>query len=459
MQSLGQGLMSRPKEDKLSRERFEYQKDQDSKAQARAIVEQSQQDWLFEQQKLAEQQVFRENERQNAERVGMRDTILRTSGLMPPMADGWHKKEMFSRTLPEVQYLAGIEKTNQAAKALGLKNQFTIPQDPSVMTTAANRQNMGLRPTGDVANAQWVNSLPKENRDDLIKTLEELKRSGGAGNFAPSSLQKLIDERESLINDRGLPEDHWLVQAYTDKIKGNDIDLPEMSQAEIDTIAAKVALDGKMPSLGRGKQSTKFRVQIIQSMARQALKSDPSGAYDPENPDQSPSDAALSMMLKQSDTKSIQAAMTLLEKQVGAMGSFVDNLNMQVDKVSELSKDLKTFDTRLLNVPLRMVRGRIVGSPLQAKYDMYLAEIESEIGKLSTGSAASIAELSQGAQEKWAKIHDKALSVEDMLSLLEETKHAANMRYESVNNQLEKTREKMRYRGNKTTDNDPLGIR
>ena len=46
MQSLGQGLMSRPKEDKLSRERFEYQKDQDSKAQARAIVEQERKERL-----------------------------------------------------------------------------------------------------------------------------------------------------------------------------------------------------------------------------------------------------------------------------------------------------------------------------------------------------------------------------------------------------------------------------
>ena len=125
------------------------------------------------------------------------------------------------------------------------------------------------------------------------------------------------------------------------------------------------------------------------------------------------------------------------------MGSFVDNIGMQVEKVAQLSEDLRTFDTRLLNVPLRMLRGKILGSPLQAKYDMYLTEIESEIGKLATGSAASVAELSQGAQEKWAKIHDKNLSWNDMVKLLDESSHAAKMRVSSVKAQQQVAKERM----------------
>jgi hypothetical protein len=155
---------------------------------------------------------------------------------------------------------------------------------------------------------------------------------------------------------------------------------------------------------------------------------------------------AFDVTATQADTKNIAQAAGFIEKQLASMGSFVQNIDYQVEKVKELSKDLKTFDTRLLNVPLRAVRGRLAGSPEQAKYDMYLTEIESEIGKLATGSAASISELSVGAQERWSKIHDKNLSVADMISLLEETSNAAKMRYKSVEGQLKETRSKMRTR-------------
>jgi hypothetical protein len=127
--------------------------------------------------------------------------------------------------------------------------------------------------------------------------------------------------------------------------------------------------------------------------------------------------------------------------------SFVKNMDYQVDRVKALGEELKTFDSRIMNVPLRAVRSKIAGSALQSKYDMYITEIENEIGKLATGSAASISELSVGAQEKWAKIHDKNLSVKDMVSLLEETSKAGKMRMKSVESQLQETKTQMRDRG------------
>jgi hypothetical protein len=130
--------------------------------------------------------------------------------------------------------------------------------------------------------------------------------------------------------------------------------------------------------------------------------------------------------------KAIAAAVLQQEKQLGAMGSFVKNLDMQIDKVDTLAKDLKTFDARILNVPLRAVRGKLAGNAQQAKYDMYLTEIESEIGKLATGATGSVAELSASAQERWAKIHDKNLSINDMRELLKETKAAGHLRLKSV---------------------------
>jgi hypothetical protein len=159
--------------------------------------------------------------------------------------------------------------------------------------------------------------------------------------------------------------------------------------------------------------------------------------------DKTPTEAALSMLTKQSDTKAIQGSLNFLDKQIAAMGSFSQNLGMQVDKVGQLAKDLETVDTRLLNIPIRAVRGKLQGSALQAKYDMYLTEISGEIAKLATGSSASISELSVSAREKWEKIHDPNLSVKDMMSLLQETKAAAAMRVKSVEDQLQKSRERM----------------
>ncbi len=147
------------------------------------------------------------------------------------------------------------------------------------------------------------------------------------------------------------------------------------------------------------------------------------------------------------DNQGYASAINFQQKQLSSIGSFVKNMDMQVDKVEKLANDLKTFDSRILNLPLRAWRGKIAGSKEQAKYDMYLTEIENEIGKLASGSASSISELSVGAQEKWARIHDKNLSTKDMISLLRETAQAGKLRMKSVEDQLKETREQMRSRG------------
>jgi hypothetical protein len=128
------------------------------------------------------------------------------------------------------------------------------------------------------------------------------------------------------------------------------------------------------------------------------------------------------------------------------MGSFTANMDLQINRITELSQGLKTFDTRLLNIPLRAVRGKIIGTPLQSQYDLLLAEIEREAAKLATGSTASVAELSATAQNRFDELHDKNLAVKDMLKVLQETSHLAKMRYKSVNDQLARTRKKLKTR-------------
>ena len=264
------------------------------------------------------------------------------------------------------------------------------------------------------------------------------------GRYAPSNLQKLIEERQEYL-DKGMSPDDRIIKAYDSKISGTDIEIDNMSPEEIDTWGQIVNLTGKMPALGMGKKAAQVRIQIARSAARQAL--DAASLIPGADPSKKPSEAALEVIGTQADTKAVSGAITFLQKQASSMGSFVNNIEQQIDKVQVLSKDLKSYDSRLLNIPLRTLRGKIAGSALQSKYDLYLAEIESEIGKLATGSTASIAELSVTAQQRWEKIHDKNLSIKDMLSLLDETKAAARMRMKSVDDELEKTRRKMRTRG------------
>jgi len=257
--------------------------------------------------------------------------------------------------------------------------------------------------------------------------------------YSPSPLKKLIQERQDYIKSGMKPTDP-IIKAYDNKISGIDIDIEDLTQEEIDMWGAWVNAVGKMPSVGRGKQATKIRAAILKSAARQAL-GDTIG-----DKKRTPIDAAMEVVGKQADTKSIQMALGQLEKQTAAMGSFITNMEAQIERVKEIAAILDQDGIRIMNVPRRLWRSRIIGHPNQAKYDLYLAEIETEIGKLAQGNAQSIAELSTHAQQRWDKIHDKNLSTSAMLELLSETSHAGRMRIRSVEDQLERTREKMRTR-------------
>lgn len=136
------------------------------------------------------------------------------------------------------------------------------------------------------------------------------------------------------------------------------------------------------------------------------------------------------------------------------MASFVLNMNAQIKRMSTIIHDVTRLDTRLANVPIRNWAMTVKGSAAESIVSMYLTEISNEIGKLSTGSAASVAELSEGAQKKWDKIHDPNLSAKDLLRLLEETRHAGNLRIKSVDNVIASTRKELK---GKTPGPAPIG--
>jgi hypothetical protein len=127
------------------------------------------------------------------------------------------------------------------------------------------------------------------------------------------------------------------------------------------------------------------------------------------------------------------------QKVRGMMGSFVNNLNYQVERLEKYTGELQRFDARILNVPLRKAKMMIKGSANENILSMYLTDISNDAAKLSTGSSSSIAELSQSAQERWNEIHDPNLSIKELLKLVRETQQAAKGRLESADLEIDNT--------------------
>ena len=199
-----------------------------------------------------------------------------------------------------------------------------------------------------------------------------------------------------------------------------------MVGAKIDSI---VDVQGTARAIIEGREilsnvRNTFGVPIQENIRKEVLKTDPNFNFaKPE--------------LKY---KSIQSSLTQQQKQRGMMGSFVNNLNKQISRVDTVMNDvISRVGVRALDLPLREFRTRFVGSPHERVLEAYLIEISNEIGKLSTGSAASIRELSTDAQERWAKIHDPNLSIKGMKTILDETQLMGNMRLESTDEEIEET--------------------
>jgi len=136
--------------------------------------------------------------------------------------------------------------------------------------------------------------------------------------------------------------------------------------------------------------------------------------------------------------------MTDQYKRRGAMGSFVSNLNKQMSKVQTRMEDIKSrVGLRALDLPWRELRTRFVGSGHENVLTGYMKEISAEISKLSQGATASVAQLSDTQQKEWDKIHDPNLSLKELLIVLEGTREMANMRLESVDEEITSTMEQL----------------
>lgn len=143
----------------------------------------------------------------------------------------------------------------------------------------------------------------------------------------------------------------------------------------------------------------------------------------------------------QADTRSIGNQQRVYDM----MSSYVKNLDFQKE---ELFKNLDAnsvarTNLALLNTAIIGYNMRVRGVADESIRAMYLTDLSNDIAKLSTGSSASIAELSQSAQERWAKVHDPALPVAELKKLLNETQIAAHGRLDSAQKAIDDTYTRM----------------
>lgn len=139
------------------------------------------------------------------------------------------------------------------------------------------------------------------------------------------------------------------------------------------------------------------------------------------------------------DLKGKDRSVSNQRKVYDMMNGFVMNLNKQVGEVKSIYSKLPRTSVKLLNIPIRQLRKYVTGSGEEATAKSYLIEISNEIGKLSTGSAASIRELGEQAQKQWAAIHDETLSFRDLAKVLDATQQQANMRLSSSKEAMDYT--------------------
>ncbi len=142
--------------------------------------------------------------------------------------------------------------------------------------------------------------------------------------------------------------------------------------------------------------------------------------------------------------KSVTSSLAFQEKQRGAMGSFVTNINKQINRVEEIEKDISRLGVRFLDVPVRELVARAKGSGKERALESYISEISSEISKLQQGSQASIQQLPVETQKKWDKIHDLYLPWSELKIVMENTRTQANDRITSVDDEIKFTQDKLR---------------
>jgi hypothetical protein len=157
-------------------------------------------------------------------------------------------------------------------------------------------------------------------------------------------------------------------------------------------------------------------------------------------------------VVTEATNKGLTSSLAFQEKQRGAAGNFVRNIDGQVDRVEKIYEYLQRTDARAINLPVRELVTRLKGSGLENVLAMYMKELSAEATKLSMGSSASVAQIPEGNRVEWERIHDLNLPIKDQRIVLQGTRDMAHIRLKSMDGEISYTQEQLKSLGGyKTT--------
>ena len=201
------------------------------------------------------------------------------------------------------------------------------------------------------------------------------------------------------------------------------------TQGKLNALYAAMDLDGRAQAILEGRETidnirNTFGVPIQEVVAAKVLAIEPDFNFN----------------IPRTVLKSLSSSLVSQQKNRGAMGSFVQNINGQVDKVEAImTKVVDRFGVRALDVPWRNLKVIAIGEGDERVLESFTKEISVEIYKLSMGSTASVAILPEAGRKEWEKIHDVNLSWPQMKKVMEGTRDMANIRLKSVNDEIKRT--------------------
>ena len=383
--------------------------------------------------------------------------------IMNSANEGGAPYQQFSGT-QNVQNPDYAQAQQKAMADLMSKGSITVPANPSLMDMVNTIQNPNQRVLAMIK-LKGAESKGVVSQSDLVKsgkyTIDSIVDYLKTGDLSKLELTEKTDKNATKYNDFAI--------GYAAKLKAEN---PNMTDAEI-----KLATSKEADRLGMDKAVTTIinkteAVNAInakegfQSWSPEAkqqafvehmltdkppvsaggMGSNNRKAYDKEyqqwkvDNNFSPRDVAL----MKADYKAGSLSLNNMSKQEAPMSAFVLNINKQIEKVKQLYDNDDRIGIRMLDVPLRELRVKALGSGAEAVKASYLLEISNEIGKLSSGASGSVQQLSDSAKEDWKKVHDVNLSMKDIMQIVNATRDQANMRMSTWRQAKEEVRSQIK---------------
>ena len=302
--------------------------------------------------------------------------------------------------------------------------------DPSKVvhiTGVGNRmmiENMPNKPPMD----EFGNPVSRETQQRILANLgtdpisEEDRKYLGVRE--PSEMEMKLTDFETELRRQGQPEE---------KIKGAlALATQKLMEAEITKQKSGLSDEGSFKDMSPDVQERHFQNKILTGQDPKFGNRDIAGsrAFQDAYPKylNSLGFGKAEVQRIQLQYKSLDKSFQNMTKQEAPMTAFVDNIGLQVDKLNSIMEKADRSGFRAYDWTQRQWETKAKGSGEEAIIASYLLEISNEIGKLSSGSSASVQQLGEGARIDWNKVHDPNLSAKELAKVLNATKEQGNMR-------------------------------